>query len=112
VNLRSGEYLGDTHPAWIRGSIETPWLDVSATLDDEGVVNLAVVNIHETRDFETEITGIGSPKAVEVHTVSGSGVEVTNTDEKQEVGIQESSWDGQGNMTFPRHSLTLLRWKP
>jgi alpha-N-arabinofuranosidase len=112
VNLRSGEYLGDTQPAWIRGTIETPWLDVSATLDDAGVVNLAVVNIHETKDFETDVSGICSARAIDVYTVNGSAVGVTNTDEKHEVGIQESSWDGQSSFTFPKHSLTLLRFKP
>lgn len=109
VNVRSGEYLGATEPAWIRGAIETPWLDVSAAIDD-GVVNLAVVNIHEAKDFATELRGV-SGKDVEVHSVSGANVAVTNTDEKQEVGIQESKWDGEGLFTFPKHSLTILRWK-
>lgn len=110
VNVRSGEYLGDTQPAWIRGAIETPWLDVSAALDDNGVVNLAVVNIHESIDFTTELRGLPNGE-VEVHTVSGANVKVVNTEAKQEVGIKESKWDGKGNFTFPKHSLTLLRWK-
>ncbi|KAL6401683.1 glycoside hydrolase family 51 [Ilyonectria robusta] len=109
VNVRSGEYLGATEPAWIRGAIETPWLDVSAAVED-GVLNLAVVNIHEAKDFATELRGV-SGKDVEVHSVSGANVAVTNTDEKQEVGIQESKWDGEGLFTFPKHSLTILRWK-
>lgn len=111
VNLRSGEYLGETEPAWIRASIETPWLDVSATLDDAGVVNLAVVNIHETKDLETELSGLGNPGNVEVHTVSGSSVRVSNTMDKQEVGVKETAWDGKGTFTFPKHSMTLLRWR-
>lgn len=110
VNVRSGEYAGDTSPAWIRGAIETPWLDVSAALDKDGFVNLAVVNIHEERDFETELKGLVSGE-VEVHTVSGADTKVVNTAEKQEVGIKETKWDGQGTFTFPKHSLTLLRWK-
>lgn len=109
VNVRSGEYLGDTEPAWIRGAIETPWLDVSAAVDD-GVLSLAVVNIHETKDFETELRGVGA-KEVTVYSVNGADVTVVNTAEKEEVGIQESKWDGQGLFTFPKHSLTLLRWK-
>lgn len=111
VNLRCGEYLGDTQPSWIRAACETPWLDVSAALDDEGWMNLAVVNIHETRDFETEVRGVGNGSEFEVHTVSGKDVGVVNTNEKQDVGIVESKWDGQGLFTFPKHSLTLLRWK-
>lgn len=110
VNVRSGEYAGDTQPAWIRGAIETPWLDVSAALDKDGIVNLAVVNIHEEKDYETELKGVVSGD-VEVHTVSGADVKVTNTAEKEEVGIKETKWDGKGTFTFPKHSLTLLRWK-
>jgi alpha-N-arabinofuranosidase len=111
-HLRGGEYTGSTHPEWIRGSIETPWLDVSAALGDDGMVNLAVVNISEDKDFETEIRGLAAGKEVEVHSVNGSDVKATNTEEKQEVGIKESKWDGNGCFTFPKHSLTMLRWKP
>ncbi|KAM0344124.1 hypothetical protein ACHAPU_007845 [Fusarium lateritium] len=111
VNLRGGEYLGDTEPAWIRGTIETPWLDVSAALDKDGVVNLAVVNIHQEKDFETELKGLAAGKEVEVHTVNGADVKVVNTAEKEEVGIKESKWNGEGLFTFPKHSFTLLRWK-
>ncbi|KAF5023733.1 hypothetical protein F66182_4207 [Fusarium sp. NRRL 66182] len=111
VNVRGGEYQGETHPAWIRGTIETPWLDVSAAVDKDGIVNLAVVNIHEDKDFETELKGLTGGKEVEVHTVSGADVRVVNTAEKEEVGIKESKWDGEGLFTFPKHSFTLLRWK-
>lgn len=110
VNVRGGEYLGETHPKWIRGTIETPWLDVSAALDKDGTVNLAVVNIHEEKDFETELKGLVG-KDVEVHSVSGKDVKVVNTAEKEEVGIKESKWNGEGLFTFPKHSFTLLRWK-
>ncbi|KAI5458262.1 family 51 glycoside hydrolase [Mariannaea sp. PMI_226] len=109
LNVRSGEYEGPTEPAWIRGTIETPWLDASAALKD-GVVSLAVVNIHEEKDLETELRGIAG-KEVEVYSVSGDNVAVVNTEEKQEVGIKESKWNGEGPFTFPKHSLTLLRWK-
>lgn len=109
VGLRSGEYTGDTHPAWLRSAVNTPWLDVSAALSDDGWINLAVVNIHEEKDFETEIRGAVSQ--VEVHSVSGSALDVVNTAEKHEVGITESKWDGKGAFTFPKRSLTILRWK-
>ena len=111
VNVRSGEYIGDTQPAWIRGAIETPWLDVSAALGDDGSLNLAVVNIHESKDFETELKGLSSDKQVEVFTVSGQNVTVANTESKEEVSIKETNWDGKGLFKFPKHSLTLLRWK-
>jgi alpha-N-arabinofuranosidase len=29
----------------------------------------------------------------------------------EEVGVKESKWDGQGNYTFPKLSITLMRWK-
>ncbi|CAH0000159.1 unnamed protein product [Clonostachys byssicola] len=109
VGLRAGEYTGDTHPAWLRSAVNTPWLDVSAALSDDGWISLAVVNIHEEKDFETEIRGAVSE--VEVHSVGGSALDVVNTAEKQEVGITESKWDGKGAFTFPKRSLTILRWK-
>jgi alpha-N-arabinofuranosidase len=109
--LRAAEYQGETRPAWIRGAIETPWLDVSAALGDDGHLNLAVVNIHDSKNFETDLVGVTSAQSVEVFTVSGRDVSVVNTAEKQEVAIKESTWDGQGPFTFPKHSLTLLRWK-
>ncbi|UNI13560.1 Non-reducing end alpha-L-arabinofuranosidase [Purpureocillium takamizusanense] len=112
VNVRSGEYRGETSPAWVRGSMDTPWLDVSAVLDN-GVVNLAVVNVHEQLDFVTEVAGIlqaSGQQQVEIYTVTGPGVDAVNTQEKQEVGITEQTWDGRGIYTFPKHSLTLLRW--
>ncbi|KFH47433.1 alpha-L-arabinofuranosidase C-like protein [Hapsidospora chrysogenum ATCC 11550] len=113
VGLRASEYEGDTHPAWIRGAVETPWLDVSAALDGEGWLNVAVVNIHEEKDFETEIragSGVAGGE-VQVFTVDGDSVAVVNTDGAQKVGIQESLWDGKGLFKFRKHSLTLLRWK-
>lgn len=110
VHVQSPEYEGRTEPAWLRGTIETPWLDVSASLSDDGWITLAVVNSHESKGFATEIDGIvGS--AIEVYTVTGKGVDVTNTEHKQEVGIEESKWDGKGLVDFPKHSLTMLRWR-
>lgn len=114
VSLRSGVYGGETEPAWVRGAIETPWLDVSAALGDDGWLNLAVVNIHAEKDFETEVKGPSgsiSGFSPQVFRVSGSSVDVVNTEEKQEVGIQEIECGGGDLVTFPKHSFTLLRWK-
>ncbi|EOA87710.1 hypothetical protein ACJQWK_02308 [Exserohilum turcicum] len=110
LNVRTPEYTGRTNPSWIRGTIETPYLDCSATLSDDGFVNLAVTNVHETQDFAVDISGLKADQ-VEVHTVTGDGVSVVNTDGVQNVGIKESSWDGQGKFKFGKHSFTLLRWK-
>jgi alpha-N-arabinofuranosidase len=129
VHVRCGEYKGDTQPGWIRGSIQTPWLDVSAAKGPDGSVCLAVVNIHEEKEFETELRGLdvdgknaaaaaaaaaggGGGGGVHVYTVTGRHVRVGNTVEKEEVGLEYCKWDGKGAFTFPKHSLTMLKWKP
>ncbi len=110
LNVRSPEYEGRTNPAWIRATIETPLLDCSATLGDDGFINLAVANLSEEKDFEVALDGLKADK-VEVFTVTGANIQVTNTAEQQAVGIAESDWDGKGKFTFGKHSFTLLRWK-
>ncbi|KAI6355380.1 hypothetical protein MCOR25_008221 [Pyricularia grisea] len=114
VHVQSGEYDGPTKPVWIRGTIETPWLDVSASINDEGVVSLVVVNIHEDKSFSTQLNGVkqADDGDIEVYTVTGPNVNSRNTEEKQEVGITESKWDGKGPYEFPKASMTMLRWKP
>jgi alpha-N-arabinofuranosidase len=110
LNVRAPEYTGRTNPAWIRATIETPLLDCSATRGDDGYVNLAVANLSEERDFEVALGGVKAGE-VKVFVVSGDNIHVTNTAEEQPVGIKESTWDGKGKFTFPKHSFTLLRWK-
>ncbi|KAF2787835.1 glycoside hydrolase family 51 protein, partial [Melanomma pulvis-pyrius CBS 109.77] len=110
LSVRAPEYLGRTNPAWIRGTIETPFLDASAALGEDGWVTLAVVNVHEERDFEVELKGVKEGK-VDVYTVTGESAAVVNTEGEEKVGIKESSWDGVGKYTFGKSSLTLLRWK-
>lgn len=73
VNVQSPEYEGETKPDWIRGKIETPWLDVSVTLND-GFVSVAVVNIHEKKDFATLLDGVSEGKHITVYTVTGPNV--------------------------------------
>ena len=110
VNVRSPEYGGRTNPNWVRGTIETPFLDVSACVGDDGFVNLAVTNVSEDNDYEVDLRGVESGD-VEVFTVGGDNVNVVNTEGEQKVGIKEGKWDGQGKYTFAKHSFTLLRWK-
>ncbi|KAB8337242.1 hypothetical protein FH972_021544 [Carpinus fangiana] len=105
-----GEYEGDTEPAWVRGAIETPWLDVSSVLADDGTMNLAVVNIHESTDFTVDLSGV-KEGAVEVNTVTGNNVKALNSKDQEGVTLKTSSWDGKGKFTFGKHSFTLLRWK-
>ncbi|KAF1809099.1 family 51 glycoside hydrolase [Eremomyces bilateralis CBS 781.70] len=110
VHVRCEEYDGPTEPLWIRGTVDTPWLDVSAAIDDQGVLSMAVVNVHETKSFSVDLKGIKGP--VDVYTVTGSDVACVNTAEESAVGISETKWDGNGRFEFPKHSLTMLRWTP
>lgn len=112
VHLQGSEYEGETKPEWIRGAIDTPWLDVSAAVDGEGIVSLVVANLHEDKSFKTKVEGIASGTKVDVYTVAGPSVQSTNTADKQEVGIKESQWDAGDEYEFPKASMTMLRWKP
>jgi len=110
VNLCCSDYDGPTEPAWIRGTVDTPWLDVSAAASDDGFLNLAVVNVHEQKDFEVDLEGVDSTE-VQVYTVTGSDPTVTNMDGEQKVGIKESTWSGADRFKFLKRSFTMLRWK-
>lgn len=112
VHLQSGEYEGATDPAWLRGKMETPWLDVSASVDDGGVVSLVVVNIHDAKNLITKVDGIPEGVEVDVYTVTGERLNCTNTAEKSEVEVKESKWTASGTYDFPKASMTMLRWKP
>jgi len=111
VHVASGAYDGVTNPAWLQGVLEqgASWLDVSASINEEGVLSLVVVNINETKDFEVDLAGVG--KEVEVYTVTGSDVKAVNAEGKEEVSVKEGKWDGEGKFKFPKHSMTMLRWK-
>jgi alpha-N-arabinofuranosidase len=110
AHVSCGTYEGETAPVWLRSAMETPWLDVSASVGEDGHANLVVVNIHEEKGFETKVEGVSGE--VEVFTVTGDGVAATNMKgNAEEVGVKESTWDGQGNYTFPKLSITLMRWK-
>jgi alpha-N-arabinofuranosidase len=111
VHLSGGAYDGVTQPPWLQGVLEqgASWLDVSASVSEDGVVSLVVVNINETTDFEVDLTGVG--KEVDVYTVTGKDVKVVNVEGKEGVSLKESKWDGQGMYKFAKHSMTMLRWK-
>ncbi|KAI3327772.1 glycoside hydrolase family 51 protein [Xylariaceae sp. AK1471] len=111
THVRAGAYGGETQPGWLQGALEgAPFLDVSASVDEQSYVSLAVVNISETEDFEVEVKGVVG-KDVSVYTVTAPQVTATNTEAKEEVGIAESTWNGEGPYKFPKHSFTMLRWK-
>ena len=110
ANVRCSEYEGPTQPKWIRGTVETPFLDVSATMNDTGLASMVVVNVHDSKDFETELEGVTSGD-VQVYHVTGENPKVVNTAEKTEVKLEESKWDGKGSFVFRKHSIYMLRWQ-
>ena len=110
VNVRCPEYEGPTQPKWIRGTVQTPFLDVSATINDQGMASMVVVNVHDSQDFQTQLEGIIAGD-VQVYHVTGENPKVVNTAENTEVKLNESNWDGKGSFTFRKHSLYMLRWQ-
>jgi alpha-N-arabinofuranosidase len=92
-------------------TMDLPLMDVSAALDDEGYVNLAVVNLHESDAAETKLPAIKGP--VKVFVVGGNvnGIRDNNVEGNEKVYIRESKWQGGESFSFERHSFTLLRWK-
>ncbi|RFU31887.1 hypothetical protein B7463_g4494, partial [Scytalidium lignicola] len=110
VHVRAGAYDGVTEPAWLQGVLEdgASLLDVSASVNEEGILSLVVVNISETEDFTVDLQG--AKGEVIVYTITGPNVKAVNVKGKQDVGIQEGKWDGKGQYKFPKHSLTMLRW--
>ncbi|EHY58034.1 putative alpha-L-arabinofuranosidase C [Exophiala dermatitidis] len=112
VHLACDSYTGSTKPDWVRAVKETPWLDVSATVDDDGWVSVCVVNMHLEVDFKTAIGGPNGQK-VTVYTVTGSNPQATNMAGKEEVGLKRSEWDSEKDQSFvfPKCSITMLRWK-
>jgi alpha-N-arabinofuranosidase len=114
AHVRAGAYEGETTPGWLMGTLENgaSWLDVSAAVDEEGMVSLVVVNVNEQRDYAVDLTGVGEGEEVTVYTVTGPNVKSVNeAGKKPEVGLQETTWNGKGKFKFLKHSLTMLRWK-
>jgi alpha-N-arabinofuranosidase len=111
VHTRSQAYNGKTMPEWLATTMDLPLMDVSAALDDEGYVNLAVVNLHESDAAETKLPAIEGP--VKVFTVGGNvnGIRDNNEESNEKVYIRESKWQGGESFSFEKHSFTLLRWK-
>lgn len=110
-HVRGGAYDGVTEPSWLQGVLDdgASWLDVSACVNEEGIVTLVVVNISETEDFEVDLTGVGND--VEVYIVTGPDVNAVNAEGREEVGIAESRWEGGEKYKFAKHSMTMLRWQ-
>jgi alpha-N-arabinofuranosidase len=113
VHVRAGTYTGETYPEWVQSTCTVPKLDVSAAVED-GWMNVAVVNVDEEKNFETEFTGVADGSDVFVYKLGGEGSSLTdvNIGTKETISIKESKWDGKGGkFVFEKHSFTLLRWK-
>lgn len=110
VHVSCAAYTGITEPAWMQNTVDTPWLDVSATISEDGWVSIVVVNVHPSEGFAVQCDGIEATK-IEKYVITGSSWDVTNTEAKQNVGIEVGEWDGNGKCMFPRMSMTMLRWK-
>jgi len=109
-HVRCGAYDGPTQPDWLQGVLEqgASWLDVSAAVNEEGVVSCVVVNISEEKEFEVELKDVESD--VEVYEITGADVKAVNTKEKEGVWLKDRKWDGKGLFGFKKHSMTMLRW--
>lgn len=123
-------YTGPTNPAWLQqvltengvsgggGGGGAPILDVSAALSEDGsTVTLAVVNISPDMDYETILRGLedsscDGEKEVMVYTVTGPDIMCTNTESESTVKVQERlDKILGGRFTFPKLSLTMLRFE-
>lgn len=104
-------YEGPTEPPWLQAAAELPWLDVSATVDGEGWVSLAVVNAHPTEAFEVNVNGAPKNSLVKIYNIKGERWDVVNTEGKQTVGIDETEWDCKETLKLPEFSIVMLRWR-
>ena len=102
--------LGWLENLYGQGGAGVPWLDISAVLSEDSYVNLAAVNISAEEDIEVHIAGCDGSQSVKVYVVNGDGKDLLERG-GESVHMKESTWDGKGKYKFPKHSLTLLRWK-
>ncbi|RDW82068.1 putative alpha-N-arabinofuranosidase-1 [Coleophoma cylindrospora] len=110
IHVKAAAWEGKTEPAWLEGILYEGacLLDASASVNEEGVVSLVVVNVSESEDAEVELKGVG--KDVTVYTITGKDAKAVNTADKEDVSLEESKWDGEGKYKFPKLSITMLRW--
>jgi len=94
---------------------DTPYLDVSATADENGKkLTLSVVNRHPTSDITADIAieGFQLQATGDLYEVNGPSLDSTNTfAEPKNIGVKRSQFSGVGpsfRQTFPAHSLTVL----
>ncbi|VUC25064.1 unnamed protein product [Clonostachys rosea] len=114
VHTRTGTYQGETFPRWVETTVPVPKLDVSATIDSDGWMNVAVVNSDEEKSYTTKLNGIAPGSEVQVFTVGGEAFKSAdaNSEHEEKVNIRESVWKvTDASYRFERLSFTFLRWK-
>jgi alpha-N-arabinofuranosidase len=115
THVSCSSYSGETEPKWMRGTVDTPWLDVSATVDDSNWVSMVVVNIHPTEWFSTRLEGLeGRDDRMEKYTVTADSWDAVNTAEKEMVSLKEerlATKPAKRTLDFPCQSITMLRWQ-
>ncbi|RMJ19151.1 putative alpha-L-arabinofuranosidase C [Fusarium euwallaceae] len=113
VHVRSGTYEGPTWPEWIESTCKVPNLDASAAIDEDGWMNVAVVNSDEEKTLSTKLDGIKVGTEVQVFTVGGETfcASDANSEGNERVRIRETTWTSGESFRFERLSFTLLRWK-
>lgn len=114
VHVRTPTYDGQTFPEWIQSTVAVPKLDVSASIDDNGWMNVAVVNSDDTRGFVTKLDGIRKGAEVHVYSIGGEKFKATdrNSEDEEKISIQDSTWrETEDGFKFEPLSFNLLRWK-
>lgn len=100
----------DTFP----GLPEVPYLDVSATTDEQNQkLTLTVVNRHPTADLTADVVieGFKPQSSGELHEINGPSLDATNTfDHPNQVGAKQSTITGVGSnfrQKFSAHSISI-----
>lgn len=94
---------------------DVPYLDVSATYQEDGEVVISVVNRHKDEAITTDlISQTGTFEGpFEVYEINGPDVKTRNNFEEQPVQTQQLDAlqvsDSEFTYTFPAHSVTMLK---
>ena len=112
THVSCSAYEGDTAPSWMKAAVDTPWLDVSATVNEDRIVSMVVVNMHLSESFTVDLSGLRpSDGRVDTYLVTADKWDDVNTAAHEAVRIEESSYSGQGQVMFPKMSIKMLRWQ-
>jgi alpha-N-arabinofuranosidase len=118
AKVTSPEYATEKLGA-VQSRTGVPFLDVTASLDSEKAVYLAVVNRHESQAIAATLNVAGAQGPVEVWTIAGPSPNAINGQglsrstesgpEDNIVGLK-SMYSGTGTYAFPPTSVTIMKW--